>query len=376
MDFESLMYPCITFCRTLGIFPYKIKAYTIKANKPCYVFSTIIICVLCLYDLTTLYNLDYEVIFNHGKNITIESEDDANPKLLEGNCFFIFGGFTCVSTFLLSGQRMRVLQEILEISSKLPQKLYQNMSVLIHTKDILGFFFVLGQMMIHYYIQKYETLRIILMLYIHLLEFQMDMMYMNCVCVLKACFKQLNESLSFFKKFEVNEEPSLLEATYPQKQKNPYQLMQLKTLMKQHQTLSNTLEMLQTTFKWQLISTTVMTFIQITFNLYFLFSQMEKNPYDYGDIRSLTIRLTKHSDLILFIINYIIKILFIVWACETGKNEAMNIKTSIHDVINNTNDEEIQSELKVFSLQLMQRDNVFCAKGITVDAMLLTAVSD
>lgn len=33
-------------------------------------------------------------------------------------------------------------------------------------------------------------------------------------------------------------------------------------------------------------------------------------------------------------------------------------------------------QLKTFSLQLMQRDNIFSAKGLIVNAMLLTEVSD
>ena len=33
-------------------------------------------------------------------------------------------------------------------------------------------------------------------------------------------------------------------------------------------------------------------------------------------------------------------------------------------------------QLKIFSLQLMQRDTVFCAKGLIVNAVLLTNVSD
>jgi len=159
---------------------------------------------------------------------------------------------------------------------------------------------------------------------------------MNCVCVLKVCFKQINDGLNFFQKFMPNE-PSLLEATY-QKQRNPFQLLQLKGLIKQHQTISNTLEKLQATFRWQLLSTSVMTFIEITFNIYFLFERMQ------GQKLSVT-NLKQHYDLIVFSINYIIKILLVVWACETGKNEAIEIKTSVHEVINNTSDEEIQSEV-------------------------------
>ncbi|XP_018351464.1 PREDICTED: uncharacterized protein LOC108753967 [Trachymyrmex septentrionalis] len=343
MDFESLMFPCITFCRILGTFPYKINAYTIKTNKFCYFLSIIVICILSISDLYTLYKLDYKVVYNHINNITSvpDSNDLKTPELLERNCFYIFGGFTSVITFFLSGSRMRVLQDILEISSKLSQKSYQNLSELIHAKDIFGFFLIIIQILMYYqghYGKRYDYLAKPLILYLHLLEFQMNMLYMNCVCVLKVCFKQINDGLRFFQKFMPNDEPSLLEVTY-QKQKNPFHLLQLKGLIKQHQTISNTLEKLQATFKWQLLSTSVMTFIEITFNIYFLFERMQGKKE-----LSLT-NLKENYDLIVFSINYCIKILLIVWACETGKNEATEIKTSIHEVINNTSDEEIQSEV-------------------------------
>jgi len=36
----------------------------------------------------------------------------------------------------------------------------------------------------------------------------------------------------------------------------------------------------------------------------------------------------------------------IVWACETGKNEATKTGTTIHDVLNNINDVQIKDEVK------------------------------
>jgi len=33
-------------------------------------------------------------------------------------------------------------------------------------------------------------------MYIYLVVLQMDMLYMNCVCILKACFKEINDNLA------------------------------------------------------------------------------------------------------------------------------------------------------------------------------------
>ncbi|TGZ50470.1 hypothetical protein DBV15_04235 [Temnothorax longispinosus] len=56
-DFVSLMYPCFSFCRILGIFPYKINASIIKTCEPRYILSTIIIGVFCILELINLYDM-------------------------------------------------------------------------------------------------------------------------------------------------------------------------------------------------------------------------------------------------------------------------------------------------------------------------------
>ncbi|XP_011880419.1 PREDICTED: putative gustatory receptor 28b [Vollenhovia emeryi] len=71
---------------------------------------------------------------------------------------------------------------------------------------------------------------------------------------------------------------------------------------------------------------------------------------------------------------HLVEILLITWVCETGKNEAIKISTTVHDAINSTIDGQIKYELQLFSLQIMHCDNTFSAKGLTLDAKLLTAI--
>ncbi|TGZ50468.1 Uncharacterized protein DBV15_04237 [Temnothorax longispinosus] len=66
----------------------------------------------------------------------------------------------------------------------------------------------------------------------------------------------------------------------------------------------------------------------------------------------------------------------IIWACETGKNQALEIGTTVHVVFNSISDEDVKNELQLFSLQILQRKNIFSAKGLNVDATLLAAVSN
>ncbi|XP_024878644.1 putative gustatory receptor 28a [Temnothorax curvispinosus] len=64
-----------------------------------------------------------------------------------------------------------------------------------------------------------------------------------------------------------------------------------------------------------------------------------------------------------------------VWACETGKNEAMEINSTVYDVFNSTSNQQIKYEMQLFSLQLSHCKNTFSAKGLTVDATLLTKMA-
>ncbi|KYN14855.1 hypothetical protein ALC57_12964 [Trachymyrmex cornetzi] len=358
-NFESLMYPCFTFCRILGIFPYKINALTIETCKTHCILSIIFICLFCVYELLLFYNINF-IGNDLTKNI---------PMKLERNCYYFLNGFTTIVTFILCGPRMRLLQTIREISLRLSQKSYQNLSKLIHTKDIFGFFYIVVQISIFAYKLQYTVSYYIFTTYINLLVFQMDMLHMNCVCVLKACFKQINDSLDYLRKHMTNDEPYLLSRTYHKK--NPFVLMQLKALMKQHLAISDTVQMLIMNFSLQFLSTIIMAFIEITFNLYYYLVQVQKDVFSSDWIKQA------FDEVFVITVMYeTIKIVLVVWACQSGKNQILEMNTTVYDVYNSTSNKDVKYELQLFSLQLMHHDNIFSTKVLIVDATLLTTVSE
>ncbi|XP_071563942.1 uncharacterized protein [Temnothorax nylanderi] len=363
-DFESLMYPCFMFCRILGIFPYKINASTIKTCKARYILSTIIIGVFCIFELINLYD------FNISKNSL--NKDVVTTKILQHNCFSIIGVFMAVTAFILSGPRMRFLQTLLELSLKLPSESYQKLSSLIHPKDILGFFFLVVILLMCMITMQYSVWRQFLISYIQLLMFQMDMLYMNCVCILKACFKQINDNLVNLRKVVTNGEPYLLSGTYHE-QRIPFLLMEIIALKKQHLAISDAVHTLKMVFSLHLLSTIVMTFTQITFNLYFYLMQIQLgNQGLHLSNEELQMYLVA---CITAVSVYSVELVLIVWACETGKNQAMEINSTVHDVFNSASNKQIKYEMRLFSLQLSHCENTFSAKGLTVDATLLTEIA-
>ncbi|XP_071563979.1 uncharacterized protein [Temnothorax nylanderi] len=361
-DFVSLMYPCFSFCRILGIFPYKINASTIRTCEPRYILSTIIICVFCTLEFKLLYDI------NVSKNVAFKGID--TPRLLDRDFFHIIGGFTVVTTFILSGPRMRFLQTLLDLSLKLPPKSYQNLSRLIHAKDIIGFFYVVVEVTTYCSRLQLSVLRTFLLLYIGSLVFIMDMLYMNCVCILKACFKQINDNLANLRELVTNGEPYCLSGTYHE-QRIPFLLMDIISLKRQHLAINNAIQTLKMVFSLHLLSTILMTFLQITFDLYYYLMHTQ------GGIPMSNLQKQRFfSACITDLIYYSVKMMLIVWACETGKNRAMEIKSTVHDVFNSTSNKQIKYEMQLFSLQISHCENAFSAKGLTVDATLLTAVSD
>jgi len=229
-DFQSLMYPCFTFCRILGIFPYKINASTFEISKRYFILLTIIICACGICDLLIIHDIFKTNLFD-------------TTKTLKFVCYYVCNGFIMLITHILSGPRMRLLQIILKISSTLPPECYQKLSKLIHIKDIFGIILSIMQISIysfrnHMFKLNYKDVLIAVFIgYLTVLEFEINMLYINCVCVLKACFKRLNENMAHLQKLVVK--PCVPRLIY-HIQRNQLFLIQLKILQKQHLMISDT----------------------------------------------------------------------------------------------------------------------------------------
>ncbi|XP_028047346.1 uncharacterized protein LOC105834681 [Monomorium pharaonis] len=352
------MYPNFITSKIIGIFPYKIKTLSFETSKPLFILWTIILFVFCVYGLTLLYEYNLP-------EFKLEE-----TKIISYTFSLIYGIFVIVISYILNGPRMYLLQTILNISSKLSQQSYRKLSKLIHAKDIFGFSFVLGigliytiHQNIYHNIYKipYEPFRT----YITILAFQMDMLYINCVCVLKACFKEINDNLENLRDLMMNNIPKWI----CHKQRYPLLLIKLKALKKEHLMISNAIQMLNVIFSPQLLGTVMSYFMFIIFDVYFQLIQWQ-------DGISFNLNKIYNGYFISFMLYYFTNMILIVWTCETCKNQTTKICTTVHDMLNNANNMQINNELHLFSLQIFHCRSIFSVKGLTVDATLLTVVSD
>ncbi|XP_011880424.1 PREDICTED: uncharacterized protein LOC105568953 [Vollenhovia emeryi] len=352
-DFRSLMYPCLVFCRILGIFPYKINSSSFEISKPYFFLSIINMCVFCLCALIVMPDI------SEGFHI----KQSHISKIIEINCFYIFGGFITVVAYILSGPQKRLLQTILNNSSRLSLKTNKKYSMLIHAKDISVFFIILVNYVIYSCNYTLSIWATVSATYMTLTMYMTNMLYINCVYILKACFKKINDDLTNL--FITNDE-HLVRSIY-RKQNTPLLLMELNALKKRHLMISNSVQMLNIIYSPQLLATIVIAVIHIIFEIYFNVVQWENGSIIWTSenvIMSVLVDLWFH----------LMTMLLLTWVCETGKNEATMIGTTVHDALNSTSDEQIKYELQLFSLQIMHCDNTFSVKGLTIDAKILTAM--
>ncbi|XP_018394385.1 PREDICTED: putative gustatory receptor 28b [Cyphomyrmex costatus] len=150
-------------------------------------------------------------------------------------------------------------------------------------------------------------------------------------------------------------------------QRNQILLLKLKALKEWHLKVNDTVQMLNTIFGLQLLVIIVRSFTNFTFDVYSDVVRWQDGVFISFDIHYLDMLSSSTA-------HYALKITLLVWACQTGKNQAQEISTTVHDVLNNINDEQIKNELQLYSLQILHHKNIFSAKGFTIDASLLTSI--
>ncbi|CAL7950380.1 unnamed protein product [Xylocopa violacea] len=188
-------------------------------------------------------------------------------------------------------------------------------------------------------------------------------LYTNNLYVLNGCLQLINDSLVRIRETLINDERHLLRRVY-HKQKNPVLLSKLGTLKKQHLKVCEVLQTLNDSFSMQNIIIVTLLAADITFNMYIYFVVYNKG----GRIR------TWKSFRLLFMIYHCSHIVMMVWYTESIRIRIEQIGSNIHRTIVHTFDEQVITELEMFSMQVLQKDSTLVAKGLVIDATLLTKV--
>ncbi|XP_050488204.1 uncharacterized protein LOC126872368 isoform X2 [Bombus huntii] len=348
--YTSLISASASINRLMGFLPYKLESSKLVYSKSYFVFSTISIIIYSICVIISLLQVNF---------FSMHLSTFANK--LHISFIFLCGPVIFISAYAKNQSMIRAIDGISNVSRILSSETWHKMATRIVIKDIL---ILIPQMcyipvIIFYsnfifgYTCWYTFFGVIALI----------SLYTNNVYVLNACFKYINDSLVQVKEILVNDEPHLLRRVYHM-QKNPILLTKLRTLKKQHLEMSELVQLLNSTCSMQIEATFTIMVIDITFNMYnhlILFNEV-------GKTRSFSFAL-------IFAILYTVYVIITVSIVETTRSQMTKIGSSVHRILVHTFDEQVTTELELFSLQVLQTGNVFVMKGLIIDATLLTKMA-
>ncbi|XP_034178808.2 uncharacterized protein LOC117603584 isoform X1 [Osmia lignaria lignaria] len=350
-DFVSLMYPCHFIANIFGIFPFKCDSSGYTFSRSRVIYSMIILATF----LILVFYTGYEINFTTSLSNNV-------PKKLHRYLYLIMAASAVLLTYGQYKAILRFLQELTKASTMVAPKDFNDMAKFVHSKDIFVFLF-LSSHVFNCVKSGYTTVTVLNLtaLFMMLVNFIMDMFYINSACVLKACFMKINEDLDKLRK-------PVTKRFLRHKQRTASLLMKLKNLEGKQLHVTDVLQFLNKIFVIQLVVTAVTTFNNVTFNLYFnlLWVSGGENGLKYSGFW--------YWPYIPSAIYHFFKFVTMIWACETATSKAKQIRTTLHDVLSEAADLSVKRELELFSLQLLHCDTTFSAKMIDMNASLLAEI--
>ncbi|XP_068980996.1 uncharacterized protein [Bombus flavifrons] len=182
------------------------------------------------------------------------------------NIYVFLDGFMIVVMYLLTDARLLVIQNLSRTSCILSTKDFKDLSKVIHTKDILCFLFLAIHIPNCFKHSIFLTLLNFMSMYIMMANPSLDMLYINCTCILKDCFKEINESIRQLKKLPMNND-IWMQTFVHHRQLSPL-LVELKNLEEKHLEISDGLELLNNMFMIRVIIAAITTFNVATSDIY------------------------------------------------------------------------------------------------------------
>ncbi|XP_078053294.1 uncharacterized protein LOC144478850 [Augochlora pura] len=350
MDFVTLIRPYVFFMSILGYFPYSISLSTHKLVKKYFVWSMIILIQTTLICPVLLYGT---AIFDQYTELPVR-----------WSCISIFGfGLIGLWTSHFSSRsKLHFLRMVSTASRVLSAETFCSTAKWMFAVDFIKLtLFATFASTIERNI--WSTIQYTISLYIFLVVFVLNLVFINSLYVIRLCFRKINISLEKLRMNLVTDEPHLLRRVY-HSQKNPTLLSELKTLRRQHLELCKIVNTSNETFGLENIITIALIMTTITFNLY---AYLLENTDDGKIVRLWSVHIK-------YIFHNCHSLLEMAVVCELLKNQANSIGHNLHRILVITFDEDIITELSSFSMQVLQQNHRVMAKGLVIDATLLTKV--
>ena len=323
-SYTSVIYISAFLNRFVGFLPFKFESSKFVYSKLYFVFSTISIIIYLLCILCSLYTINF-----------IINADKANVSFtLHSNFLMSFGSMIFISAYVKSRSVIQAINRISNVSYVVSPEIFREIARNIFIKDTL----LLTPLLIFFprVVEKDHILRF--MCWCNFVgPFMLIILYMNSVYVLNICFKYINDSLVKVKEILINDEPHLLRRVYHM-QKNPMLLTNLRTLKKQHLEMSEVVQLLNDSFSTQIESVLSLYFVDVTFNIY-KFVALYSGTFESFFSESF-------MSVLCYAIFYTAHIVVIVSIIEITKGQIRRIGSNIHQVLVDTFDEQVTTEVR------------------------------
>ncbi|XP_076285313.1 uncharacterized protein LOC143211470 [Lasioglossum baleicum] len=350
-NFVTLIQLYISVISALGFFPYDTKLSTTKLVKTKFIRSVITMIIITL--------LCYFMIRNMKITDKIWKESYITMHMVSIHIL----GLVCLWTiFASSRSKMHLLRMISTASRVLSPEEFCTTAKLMHAIDIAEVcmftlaFLGMGD-------ELWQVVACVLALYVFAVIMSVTTLFTNCLYVLSLCLRKINTSLEKLKTSLVTEEPHLLRRVY-HSQKNPTLLLELKMLRRQYVEFSRIIDAMNESFGSEMIIIVTLCVMDITSNLYMFLSQ-NTDDGKVVNLWSLEITYVVSTSVILIVPTVI---------SEKVKEQVKNIGSNIHRILIVTYDEQISTELELFSMQVIQQPHTITAKWLVIDVTLLTKV--
>ncbi|XP_076284715.1 uncharacterized protein LOC143211139 [Lasioglossum baleicum] len=352
-DFVTLIQPYMSIMSALGYFPYDTKlSSTDKLVKPTLIGSVIKMMIITLLCPFMIYNMKF-----------IDKTWEEYYNTIYMVCVHTFGVVGLWAIFASSRSKVHLLRMVSTASRVLSPEEFCTTAKSMYATDIAKvclcaiFIFGLGH-------DLWTVVASVVACYIFIVIMSVTTLFTNCLYVLSLCFRKINTSLEKLKTSLLTEEPHLPRRVY-HSQKNPTLLLELKMLRRQHLEFSRIIDTMNECFGLEIIVIVALNIMDITANLYLFLAQNT----DDGKIVNLW------SLQISYVVSTSVILIALAMVSEKVKEQVKNIGSNIHRILVVTFDEQISTELELFSMQVLQQNHTITAKGLVIDVTLLTKVN-
>ncbi|XP_031844401.1 uncharacterized protein LOC116432140 [Nomia melanderi] len=348
-DFHTLIRPYVLLTLITGYFPYKVASATFTFSKIRFVWSTVMVIACTLLSSFSLYWIYY----------VNRNDETSNQMYL--TFMYTFGIVLIWSSYVSLPSKLHLLRILSDTSRVLSPEAFNNAKWILLfdvLRTIIYISFLLNSD--PYTLPCYLDLVGFYMFFVGLLG---NITFNICLFVLRLCLVKVNATLTDLKQTLTNDEPHLLRRIY-HTQKNPALLTKLKTIRKHHLKLGTAIGTLNEVFGSDNVVIITITVIDMTFKLY---TYLVHNT-DEGKI------VTVWSENIEYLFYHSFNLIVLTISCEMIKDQGKRVGFNIHRILLITFDEQVSTELELFSMQVIQQNHTILAKGLVLDVTLLTKV--